>query len=52
VKEGRAPEDFLEYFRLASDGLHMLDTGVQPSTSLRKRFGALHGQLGTYVLAA
>lgn len=52
VKEGRAPEDFLEYFRLASDGLHMLDTGMQPSASLRTRFGALHGQLGPYVLAA
>ncbi len=52
VKEGRAPEEFLEYFKLASDGLHMLDNEVRPSPTLRTRFARLHQEFGSYVLAA
>lgn len=52
VKEGRAPEEFVEYFKLASDGLHMLDDGERPNSALRARFALLHRGVGPYVLAA
>jgi ppGpp synthetase/RelA/SpoT-type nucleotidyltranferase len=52
VKEGRAPEEFVEYFKLASDGLHMLDDGERPSSALRTRFALLHRKVGAYVLGA
>ena len=51
VKEGRAPEEFLEYFRLASDGFHLLDKGRTVSKKQRTRYRKLHQTLGRYVFA-
>jgi ppGpp synthetase/RelA/SpoT-type nucleotidyltranferase len=51
VKEGRAPDDFLEYFKLASDGFFALDRGEPVSQRHRSRFRMLHRTLGQYVLA-
>lgn len=50
VKEGRAPDEFLEYFRLASDGLYSLDCGATLNQSQARRFKDLHRLLGRYVL--
>jgi putative GTP pyrophosphokinase len=52
VKEGRAPEEFLEYFKLASDTFFSMDTARDVSSRHRRRFRQLHAQLGRYVLAA
>ena len=50
VKEGRAPSEFLEYFRLASDAFFALDCGRDPSDRHRRRFKDLHRSLGHYVV--
>lgn len=51
VKEGRAPDEFLEYFRLASDAFFAMDNHEPVSSRHRLRFRQLHGHLGRYVLA-
>ena len=51
VKEGRAPDDFLEYFRLASDGFHQMDCSRGVTPKHRSRYRKLHAVLGPYVLA-
>ena len=50
VKEGRAPAEFLEYFRLASDSFYLLDQGRDPSKRHKQRFQKLHSVLGPYVV--
>jgi putative GTP pyrophosphokinase len=50
VKEGRAPDEFLEYFKLASDGLYRMDCGETLNQQHRRRFRDLHRLLGRYVL--
>lgn len=50
VKEGRAPEDFLEYFRLASDAFWRMDCKKSISRPVRQRFRALHRDLGRFVM--
>lgn len=48
VKEGRAPEEFMSYFKLASDGLYLLDCGGSLTARHQRRFRALHEELGDY----
>ena len=50
VKEGRAPDDFKEYFFLASDGFYARDIGARVSRRHRQRFRRLHASLGRYVM--
>lgn len=50
VKEGQAPEEFKEYFFLASDGFYARDIGAPVSPRHRQRFRQLHGALGRYVI--
>jgi (p)ppGpp synthase/HD superfamily hydrolase len=50
VKEGRAPDEFKEYFFLASDGFHARDTGIGVSPAHRRRFRQLHATVGQYVI--
>jgi ppGpp synthetase/RelA/SpoT-type nucleotidyltranferase len=50
VKEGRAPQEFLEYFKLASDAFYALDNERDVSKRHRHRFRELHAHLGRYVL--
>jgi hypothetical protein len=49
VKEGRAPDDFLEYFRIASDGFHQIDCSRGVTLKHRDRYRRLDALLGPYV---
>lgn len=50
VKEGRAPDDFLEYFRIASDAFWTMDSGKRVAEPIRRQFRTLHQELGRYVI--
>lgn len=50
VKEGRAPEEFLEYFKLASDAFWRADCGRKATQATRRRFRRLHSDLGRFVM--
>lgn len=50
VKEGQGPEEFKDYFFLASDGFYARDVGARVSPSHRRRFRQLHRTLGRYVM--
>jgi ppGpp synthetase/RelA/SpoT-type nucleotidyltranferase len=52
VKEGRGPEDYLEYFRLSSDAFYELDCRRPVSRTVRDRFRELHRELGRVVVGA
>jgi ppGpp synthetase/RelA/SpoT-type nucleotidyltranferase len=49
VKEGDAPDEIMEYFRLASDGLWLLDRGKDVPEDHRTRCRELHRRVRAYL---
>lgn len=48
LKDGRGPDDLVEYFRLASDGVALLEEEVQIPAWLRHRFRELDHSISRY----